>query len=403
MNLHIRNARLLTLAGSRGPRRGAALRELAVMPKGEVLIVDGKISAVGRRLHAPLDADVIDARGQVLMPGFVDGHTHACSAGDRLHEWEQKLSGVPYLEILKQGGGIHSTVKAVRAATEMKLTENLVERLSMMQGAGTTTVEVKSGYGLNKATELKMLRAIRHAAQIWVGTVVPTALLGHAVEGDGETFVQTTIEEVLPAVTAAFPGVAVDAFCEDGAWSMESCVRLFERAQEAGHPVRMHSDQFNSLGMIPEAIRLGAVSVDHLEAATDDDLGLLANSSTMGVILPCTGFHTDGRYARARQFVEAGGAVALATNCNPGSAPCYAMPFAIALAVRHGGLTPAEAIVACTVNAAGLLGLHDRGTIEVGQRADLALLVHRDERALAHEVGGNPVEWVICGGLLTQS
>jgi imidazolonepropionase len=248
-----------------------------------------------------------------------------------------------------------------------------------------------------------MLRAIRRAAAAWPGTVVLTALLGHAIEGDAEAFVARTIEEMLPAVSREFPGIAIDAFCEAGAWTREACVALFERAASAGHPVRVHADQFNSLGMVPAAVSLGARSVDHLEATTDEDLARLAASETFGVILPCTGFHTDGRYARARRFVDAGGALALATNCNPGSAPVHAMPFAIALAVRCCGLTPAEAIVACTVNAAALLGLRDRGTIEPGQRADLLLLGGRDERLLAYEMGDGIVETVVCGGRVIQS
>ncbi|HVU22831.1 MAG TPA: imidazolonepropionase [Opitutus sp.] len=398
MSVIIRNARVLALAGGPGPRRGAALGEFGVRARADVLVSGDRIAAVGGQLTAPRDAEVIDADGRVLLPGFVDAHTHACWAGDRLEEWAMKRRGVPYLEVLRQGGGIHATVRAVRAASEEELAADTLARLEAMRREGTTTAEVKSGYGLSTADELKMLRAIRDAGRRWAGTVVPTALLGHACEGEADAFVARTIAETLPAVTREFPGIAVDAFCEESAWSRAACEALFRAAMEHGHPVRVHADQFNSLGMIPAAVALGARSVDHLEAATDADLGRLAASDTMGVILPATGFHTDGRYARAREFVDAGGAVVLATNCNPGSAPTHSLPMAIALAVRFCGLTPAEAIAACTVNAAALLGLPDRGTIEVGQRADLVLLRHRDERMLAYEFGGNPVERVICGG-----
>ena len=187
----------------------------------------------------------------------------------------------------------------------------------------------------------------------------------------------------------------------ENSWSREACVKLFEKAAKH-HPLRVHTDQFNSLGMIPEAIRLGARSADHLEAATKADLTALAQSRTMGVILPCTGFHVDGRYARAGSLVSQGGAVALATNCNPGSSPSHSMPLAIALAVRFCGLSPAEAIAAATVNAAAVLNLSDRGTIAPGQRADLLLLHHKDERALAYELGGNPVDKVICHGQIIR-
>jgi imidazolonepropionase len=397
MALHFRNARLLTLRGEPGPRRGQALRELGVIPHGEVLVADGKIAAVGEKVEAPAHAEVIDAAGRVLMPGFVDCHTHACWAGDRLDEWEQQLNGVPYLDILKAGGGIHSTVRAVHEATQKQLAASLRERLGQMLRGGTTTVEVKSGYGLNTEAELKMLRAIRRAASDWPGTVVATALLGHAVEGDLEEYSRMVTKEMLAEVSREFPDIAVDAFCEKEAWSVEACVKLFEKARKH-HPIRVHADQFNSLGMIPQAIRLHARSVDHLEASTKADLQALAASNTFGVILPGTGFHTDQRFAKAGFFVDRGGALALATNCNPGSSPTHSMPFALALAVRFCGLLPAEAIVAATWNPAQLLGFSDRGSIEPGKRADLVLLHHKDERQLAYELGGNPVDLVICGG-----
>jgi len=397
MSILVRNARLLTLAGPAGPRRGQALRELGVIPQGEVLVVDDKIAAIGAKVDAPADAQVIDAAGRVLLPGFVDCHTHACWAGDRLDEWEQKLNGVPYLDILKAGGGIHSTVRAVREATQKQLAASLRERLGQMLRGGTTTVEVKSGYGLQTEAELKMLRAIRRAASDWPGTVVPTALLGHAVEGDVEDYSRMVTKEMLAEVSREFPDIAVDAFCEKEAWTVEACVRLFEKARKH-HPIRVHTDQFNSLGMIPEAIRMHARSVDHLEAASKADLTALAESNTFGVILPCTGLHTDQRFAKAGFFVDRGGALALATNCNPGSSPTHSMPMAIATAVRFCGLLPAEAITAATYNPAQLLGFSDRGSLEVGKRADLILLHHKDERQLAYELGGNPVDLVVCGG-----
>ena len=398
MSILIRHARLLTLATGDLPRRGAALRELGVVARGDVLIQEGRIAAVGPDLAAPADAEIIDAEGRVLMPGFVDCHTHACWAGERIGEWEEVLSGVPYLEILKRGGGIHATVRAVREATRKQLASGLRERLALMLGAGTTTVEVKSGYGLTVEAELKMLQAIQRAVHEWPGTVVPTALLGHAIEGDVADYTRMVVREMLPAVWHEFPGIAVDAYCEREAWPVEACVRLFERARKHGLPVRVHTDQFSSLGMIPEALRLHATSVDHLEAASNADLAALATSHTIGVILPVSGFETNRRFARARRLVDAGGAVALATNWNPGTAPSHSMPFAIALAVRCCRLTPAEAITAATVNAANVLGLSDRGTIATGQRADLILLRHKDERLLAYELGGNPVDLVISGG-----
>ena len=409
MTLLIRNARVLTLAHSATPsqaplsrpRRGKELSELGIIPQGDVLVVDGKITAVGPKIEAPTGTEILEAQGRVLLPGFIDCHTHICWAGDRLTEWEQRLKGVPHAEIIRSGGGIQSTVRAVREATKKQLAAHLKTRLDALLRDGTTTVEIKSGYGLQTEEELKMLRAIVRAGNEWPGTIVPTALLGHAFEGDLDEYARMVVKEMLPTISKEFPDIAVDAYCEQGAWSVEACVRFFEKASKH-HPLRLHADQFTSLGMVPEAIRLGARSVDHLEASTKADLLLLAKSRTLGVILPCTGFHTDGRYARAGFFADAGGALALATNCNPGTSPTHSMPFAIALAVRFCGLSPAEAIVAATVNAAAALGLSDRGTIEPGQRADLILLRHKDERQLAYELGGNPVDQVICGGALVR-
>jgi len=244
---------------------------------------------------------------------------------------------------------------------------------------------------------LNIIKKIVRAGQDWAGTVVPTALLGGSFEGALEDHARMVVKEMLPEVSREFPGIAVDACADEGAWSREACVRLLERASRH-HPLRVHADHARSLGMTPEAIRLHARSVDGLEASTRADLVALAGSPTLGVILPCTGFHTDGRFARAGFFVDQGGAVALATGCSPDLAPTLPLPFAIALAVRCCGLTPQEAIAACTVNAAAVLGLADRGTVEVGKRADLILLHHADERMLAFELGGNPVDVVVCGG-----
>ncbi len=408
MSLLIRHARVLTLAQSAEsgslaprirPRRGPALRELGVIARGDVFIQDGKISAVGADVPAPPGVEVIEADGRVLMPGFVDCHTHACWAGDRLGDWEQQLAGLSPAEIVKRGGGFHATVRAVREATRKQLAAGLRTRLDLMLRNGTTTVEVKSGYGLTIEAELKMLHAIQRAAQEWPGTVVSTALLGQGIEGEEAAHTRMVVREMLPAVWHEFPGIAVDMVCEAGGWPVEACVRLFERASKHGLPVRVQADQFAPTGMITEALRLHARSVDHLESATKADLVALAASDTFGVITPVTSFHLGQRGARGGAFADSGGLIALATDCNPATAPTFSMPLAIALAVRCCGLTPAEAITACTVNAAAVLGLSDRGTIEAGQRADLILLRHRDERLLAHELGGNPVECVISGGV----
>ncbi|MEM8835961.1 MAG: imidazolonepropionase [Planctomycetota bacterium] len=368
--------------------------------RADVLIAKGLIEQVGS-IEAPA-VQTIDARGRVLMPAFIDAHTHACWAGERLDEYDRQLAGATYLEILEAGGGIMSTVRAVRAATQSDLRDALLARLGVMLREGTTTVEVKSGYGLTAEHELKMLRAITDAGERWAGTVVPTACIGHALEPGTENeqraIIERTITETLDAVHAEFPDVTIDAYCEKGAWSLADCERLFERAMSLGHPVRVHADQFNSLGMIDWAVANGVRSIDHLEATSPNDLRTLAQSDTFGVMLPCSGLHLDQRYADGRTFLDAGGKLVIATNCNPGSAPTSSMPFAIAMATRGNRITAREAIDACTANAAVLLGFEDRGIIAVVKRADLILLRHTDERALGHEFGGNPVDLVVCDG-----
>ncbi|CAN5719175.1 imidazolonepropionase [soil metagenome] len=389
----------------RGRRQGA----LRVVDPADVRIRGHRIEAVGPDLGPPADEspeEVIEAGGRVLLPGFVDAHTHACWAGNRLEEWEARLAGASYQEILAGGGGILSTVEAVRASTEEDLAVALGARLERALAHGTTTIGVKIGCGLTGEAELWMLRAIRRAASGGRGLVVPTALLGHAIDpawpGGTDAWVDPVVDEILPRVTTEFPHVAVDAFCEEGAWSLAACVRLFAAAAAAGHPVRVHADQFRELGMVEEALRRGARSVDHLEASGIATLRALGASATAGVLLPVSGFHLDGRYADGRALLDAGGAAVVATNWNPGSAPSPSIALAMALATRKNRLTVAEAITAVTWNAAVLLGLPDRGWIGVGARADLVLLAHRDERELAHTVGENAVDVVVAGGRVVR-
>ena len=398
--LAIINARVLTLAGSSTPRRGSHMSELGAINGASLLIRNGHIAQVGTSLDIPDDAEILDASGRVVMPAFVDCHTHACYAGDRLNEWDLKQRGATYLDILKSGGGIMSTVRAVRSASVAQLAESLLARLNWMLREGTTACEVKSGYGLSTQDELKMLDAIVLADQNWKGRVSPTACIGHAKDNDIPHFVEYTINETLPAIHERYPRVTIDAYCEEGAWSVDETVKLFVAAKQLGHPLRIHADQFNALGMVEKCIELGALSVDHLEATPAESLTRLAQSNTMGVMLPCSGFHVDGRYANGRSFIDANGALAIATNVNPGSAPCLSMPMSIALAVRNLGITAAEAICASTVNSAHLLGFDDIGSIEVGKRADLIMLKHTDERQLGYTFGGCPIDAVICNGQL---
>lgn len=402
------NARILTLAGENAPRRKEALRELGVIENGFLAVKDGLIEHVAEGLpdedfiNSHPDAPVVDANGRVVMPAFVDCHTHTCWAGSRLEEFEMGLEGVPYLEILKKGGGIMSTVRAVREASKEDLSYDVLGRLGLMASQGTTTVEIKSGYGLTTESELKMLRAIHDASQDVPQLIVGTFLGAHAIDPEQENFTDIVIHETLPAIVQEFPGITCDAYCETGAWSVEETTKLFEKAIELDCPIRAHVDQFNALGMLSRAVDFGARSVDHLEHSTDEELQILAKSNTIAVLLPASGFCLNDAYARGRYIADIGCPLAIATNYNPGSAPSPSMPFTISLACRRLGLTPAEAITASTFNSACVLNLQDRvGSLEVGKQADLQLIDCEDERDIAwHIAAGGPLLVAIKGEIV---
>ncbi len=398
-SLTIANARVLTLAGPEHVRRGASLRNLGVIENGFVRIEDGRIARVGEGEPRGRDGTIVDADGRVVMPCWVDCHTHACWAGARFSEYEMRLAGASYLDVLRAGGGIMSTVRAVRAASEETLCANLLTRLDRLAANGTSVVEVKSGYGLTPDDELKMLRAIRSAAGQTRQIVSATFLGAHAVDEGDPHCVERMITEALPAVAREFPGITCDAFCEEGAWSLADTRRLFEAAKAQGCKLRVHTDQFTSNGMTRLAIEMGAVSVDHLEAINPDDLCHLARSETIGVLLPISGFQLDDRFAPARELVDAGAAIAIASNCNPGTALVSSMIPAVSLAVRRLRLTPAEAIVAATYNAACVLGLEfETASLEPGKRADVQLLDVRDERELGFDMGMPSPRLVVIDG-----
>lgn len=415
-DLVVRNGRLITLDdGPTGVRRGGDMRKLGIVPCGDVAIRGERLRYVGEHFDGMGERE-IDAQQRIVLPGFVDCHTHACWAGDRYDEFELKQAGASYLDILKAGGGIMSTVRATRDADEAMLHANTVRRLERMLATGTTVAEVKSGYGLETDTELRMLRVIsglgrsphsqatqRDQSSAAHMHIVPTFLGAHAIDGERGAFVRQTIEHALPAVVAEFGPVCCDAYCEDGAWSLEETRRLFEAAKALGCPLRIHTDQFHSLGATSLAVSMGAVSVDHLEASTENDIKLVAGSDTVAVCLPISGFQTDGRYAPGRALIDAGAAVALATNYNPGSAPSGSMPLAMALAVRKLNWTPAEALCAATVNGAAVLGLGGQsGRLSVGATADVVIWDEHDERALCYELAHPGADVVIANGRVVR-
>jgi imidazolonepropionase len=386
-------------AGTDAPLRGAALGEVDVLEDAFVLCEEGRVAEVGRmRDLGPLDGDVeeVDGRGLCAIPGLVDCHTHVCFAGDRVGEFDLRARGASYEELHAAGGGILSTVGATRAAGEDALHTAVRRHREWMLHAGTTTFEGKSGYGLDRDTELASLRAIGTAG----GS--PTWLGAHAVPpeyGDADSYLDFAIDEVLP--DAAGIAEAADVFIERGAFSVEQARRYLEACQEAGLGLRLHGDQFSEQGAIGLAIELRARSVDHLEATGDDGIGRLAASEIVGVVLPVAALVLGRPMPRARGLVDAEGAIALATDFNPGSAFCESLPLVCSLACTQLGLSPAEALAAVTVNAAHVLRRADRvGRLAPGFDADLVLLDAPDWRHFAYHVGGEVVSAVVQSGRL---
>ena len=392
-------AQVVTSAGAATPLRGAELGQVDVTEDAYVLCEDGRIADVGRMAGlGALDDDVeeLDGRGLCALPGLVDCHTHACFAGDRAAEFELRARGATYEELHAAGGGILSTVGATRAAGEDGLREAVRRHREWMLHAGTTTFEAKSGYGLDRETELASLRAIRAEGGI------PTWLGAHAVPpeyDDADAYLDFALAEVLPE--AALIAEAADVFLERGAFDRGQAKRYLEACRDAGLALRIHGDQFSEQGAIPLAVELGARSVDHLEATGDEGVRTLADSDVAGVLLPVAALVLGRPMPPARALVDAGAVVALATDFNPGSAFCESLPLVTSLACTQLGLSPGEALGAVTVNAAHVLGRANRiGRIASGYDADLVLLAAPDWRHLAYHVGGEVVSAVVRSGRL---
>jgi imidazolonepropionase len=393
-------AQLATPAGREAPLRGAALGAIDVLEEAYVLCAGDSIEAVGRMRDLPaLDGDVVevDGRGLCAIPGLVDCHTHAAFGSDRVEEFSLRAGGASYEELHALGGGILSTVRATRAAGEQGLREAVERHRGWMQAHGTTTFESKSGYGLDRDTELASLRAIKAAGG------VPTWLGAHAVppefEGDADAYLDFALTEVLPE--AAQIAEAADVFLERGAFDVGQARRYLEACRGAGLSLRLHGDQFTEQGAIPLAVELGARSVDHLEATGDDGVRTLAASDVVGVLLPASALFLSRPMPPGRALVDAGAAVALATDFNPGSAFCESLPLCCSLAATQLKLSPAESLAACTVNAAHVLGRSDRlGRLAPGYRADIALLDAPDWRYLAYHLGGDLVARIVASGEL---
>lgn len=405
-------SQLLTLAG--GPQRGGELGKLGIITDGAVLIEREKIAAIGKSaelLSSFPDEPRVDASGKVVMPGFVDPHTHAIWAGDRSAEFEQRLQGKTYMEILAEGGGILSTVRATRISSLETILEETRQRLGNMFAYGTTTAEIKTGYGLHTATELRMLQALLLLNKEGPIEIIPTFLGAHAIApeyiGQAEAYTELICETMLPVLKEWWLHQApyermpfVDVFCETGAFDLAQSRAILEKAKMLGFPLKIHADEFDNLGGACLAAELGAASADHLVKTSPEDIRILAKSETVAVALPCTPFGlAESHYTPAQQIIEADGLLAIATDLNPGTAWCENMQFALALACRYMRLTPAQAIAAATINSAAALACQDKlGSLEPGKQADLLILSAPDYRHLGYRFGVNLVQTVIKKG-----
>lgn len=409
-DLLIHSARMMaTLRGhSDRPACGGDMSEIGLIEDGALAIRDGKIAAVGTTEEiraggwAGPDTRQISALGKVVTPGFVDPHTHVLYAGSRENELSLKLKGVPYLEILKQGGGILSTVQSTKLAKDEEIKAQTSRRLRTMLSLGTTTAEAKSGYGLMLDEELRALRLIRELDAEQAVDLVPTFMGAHAVPPgySEEEFTGYIVDEMLPKVAAQGLAEFCDVFCEPGVFSLESSERILRKAQQLGLKLKMHADELASAGGAELAAKLKVVSADHLLQASDEGIADLARQGVIAVLLPATSFNlAKNSYARAREMIRAEVPVALATDSNPGSSPTESMPLVLTIACLYLRLTPEEALTAATINAAHAIGRADKvGSLEVGKQGDVLILDIPNLNYLPYHFGSNPVEMVIKGG-----
>ncbi|NNF01005.1 MAG: imidazolonepropionase [Pyrinomonadaceae bacterium] len=446
---------LITCAAREGAKKGIGMRDLGIVEDGAVAVEGKSIVGVDKsgKILAEFESEnVLDASGRSVSPGFVDPHTHIVFGGDRFNEFELRIKGASYLEIMEAGGGIVSTVAKTRAASIRELASDASERLDVMLELGATTVEIKTGYGLDFENEIKMLEVIEELDKNHQVDVIPTFLAAHAIPADWkgreDEFTDLICRDMIPAAwdwyknshfSAEYPATEgtentekeivadktsnaltqsqpnssssvnsvakfrpffIDVFCEKNAFNLKQSKKVINTAKELGFAIKAHVDEFTNLGCAEFAIENGATSIDHLDATSNSEIDLLANSETIGVVTPTVNFNLgSGEFADARNMIDRGCAIALSTDYNPGSAPCPSQPVTMAIACRYQKLLPSEALNAVTINAAHAIGLgKTHGSIEVGKRADLLVFGTEDYRQIAYEFGRNLVFSVIKSG-----
>ena len=395
-------SQLLTLRGAT-PRRGAALSDLGLIKNGALLIRDGQILATGTRAKmeshpAARHAEKLDVAGRVILPGFVDSHTHLIHAASRAEEYELKIKGASYEEIARKGGGILNSVKKLRAATAKALKIRAAVALQEFASCGTTTIEAKSGYGLDVASELKILLLHKELSAEQPIEIASTFLGAHVVPAEfrkkpdgAERYIRLLIRQLLPEVAAQKLAEFCDVFCDRGAFTREQSEYILQEGQSHGLVPRLHAEQLSHTGATQLGVQLGAASCDHLEQITDADIRALSKSNTAATVLPGCDFHLGSKqYAPARKLIDAGAIVSLATDYNPGTSPTVSMPMILSLACTQLRMTPGEAIAAATINAAFALRRESRiGSLEAGKQADLAVFDVEDYREIPYYFGMN--------------
>ncbi|MGA7161327.1 MAG: imidazolonepropionase [Bacteroidota bacterium] len=411
MNLFIKNiGQLVTVASNGKPFKvGKEMHELNIVENACVLIENGIIQKVGpsNELTAPLDIDVLDASGRVAMPGFVDSHTHTVFAGSREDEFAMRAEGKTYAEIANAGGGILSTMEATRAATKKELLRSTSRRLNEMMKLGTTTVEIKSGYGLRVDAETKMLDVLHDLRRDHYMTVIPTFLGAHAFPPefteDRNGYVDLITNKMLPYVGERQLAVFCDAFCDEGYFDLHQSEQILLEAKRFGLIPKIHADQLCAIGATELGIQLNAISVDHLEHLTPKGLEALKKSSTIATVLPGASFFLDHPYAPARSIIDANIPLAIATDFNPGSSMSFSMPMMMTIACTQMRMTPEEAIVASTLNGAAALGLsHESGSIEVGKQADIVVYDVPNYKYIPYHYGINHAWKIIKNGTVLE-